>query len=71
MPEMDGYQTTRHIRQHERRQLATIPIVAFTANAMVEDRERCIAAGMNDYLSKPVSLQILREKLTRWLKPTA
>jgi CheY-like chemotaxis protein len=69
MPEMDGYQTTHHIRRHHRQQLAAIPIVALTANAMVEDRERCIAAGMNDYLSKPVSLQILRDKLSRWLQP--
>lgn len=70
MPEMDGYQCTRQIRAHPQPQLADIPIVALTANAMVEDRERCIAAGMNDYLSKPVSLQILREKLSRWLKST-
>lgn len=68
MPEMDGYQTTRHIRSHARQKLANIPIVALTANAMLEDRERCIAAGMNDYLSKPVSLQILRDKLSRWLQ---
>jgi len=70
MPEMDGYQTTQHIRRHKDRNLADIPIVALTANAMLEDRERCIAAGMNDYLSKPVSLQILRDKLGRWLQLT-
>jgi signal transduction histidine kinase len=67
MPEMDGYQATIQIRQNPRTPLAQIPIVALTANAMVEDRERCLAAGMNDYLSKPVTLQILREKLARWL----
>jgi two-component system, sensor histidine kinase len=69
MPEMDGYQTTQRIRELDQRELAAIPIVALTANAMVEDRERCIQAGMNDYLSKPVSLQILRDKLSRWLQP--
>jgi signal transduction histidine kinase/CheY-like chemotaxis protein len=71
MPEMDGYQTTQRIRRDERQTLATIPIVALTANAMTEDRERCLAAGMNDYLSKPVTLQILRDKLQRWLQSTS
>lgn len=69
MPEMDGYQCTQRIRRDERQQLASIPIVALTANAMREDREYCLAAGMNDYLSKPVTLQILRDKLQRWLHP--
>lgn len=69
MPEMDGYQTTAHIRRHRRTELAGIPIIALTANAMVEDRERCINAGMDDYLSKPITLNMLREKLTHWLSP--
>ncbi len=67
MPEMDGYQCTQRIRRDERAQLASIPIVALTANAMLEDREQCLAAGMSDYLSKPVTMQILRDKLQRWL----
>lgn len=55
MPEMDGLQATSHIRQHEQDNgLVGCPIVALTANAMQGDRERCIAAGMDDYLSKPV-----------------
>lgn len=71
MPELDGYQTSQRIRRDERQALARIPIVALTANAMSEDRERCLAAGMNDYLSKPVTLQTLRDKMHRWLQPTA
>ena len=71
MPELDGYQTTQRIRRDRRPALARIPIVALTANAMSEDRDRCLAAGMNDYLSKPVSLQILRDKMLRWLQPSA
>jgi signal transduction histidine kinase len=67
MPEMDGYQATAQIRRHPDKAIAQLPIIALTANAMVEDRERCLAAGMSDYLSKPVTLQLLREKIARWL----
>jgi signal transduction histidine kinase len=70
MPEMDGYQTSYHIRRDQRPLLANIPIIALTANAMLEDRERCLAAGMNDYLSKPVSLRTLHGKLGQWLVAT-
>lgn len=71
MPEMDGYQCTQRIRRDERAHLASIPIVALTANAMIEDREQCLAAGMSDYLSKPVTMQILHDKLQRWLSASA
>ncbi len=54
MPEMDGLQTTEAIRAHERGTGRRIPIVAFTAQAMDGDRERCLAAGMDAYVSKPV-----------------
>ena len=67
MPEMDGYQATARIRRLHPDSVASVPIIALTANAMVEDRERCLAAGMDDYISKPVTLQMLREKLARWL----
>jgi signal transduction histidine kinase/PleD family two-component response regulator len=54
MPEMDGFEATRAIRQSERRTSAHIPIVALTAHAMKDDHDRCLAAGMDAYLSKPV-----------------
>jgi response regulator RpfG family c-di-GMP phosphodiesterase len=64
MPEMDGFEATRRIRSSRH---AKIPIIAVTADAMLEDRDRCLRAGMNDYLSKPVELARLAEALSRWL----
>ena len=71
MPEMDGFEAAHQIRrrEHARGQAAHLPIVAMTANAMPEDRARCLAAGMDDYLSKPVQVQALRETLSRWSAP--
>ena len=66
MPELDGYQATRAIREAEAPE-ARATILAMTANAMEGDRERCLAAGMDDYLPKPVTLDALREALRRWL----
>ncbi|MDO9119630.1 MAG: response regulator [Nitrospira sp.] len=66
MPEMDGFEATRLIRLEERAGLH-LTIVAMTANAMVEDRERCLKAGMDDYLSKPVQSQGFADALSRWL----
>jgi len=68
MPVMDGYEATRRIRAsgHAR---ADIPIVALTANALSDDRQRCDAAGMNDYLPKPVTGDALAQVLRRHLGP--
>jgi PAS domain S-box-containing protein len=62
MPEMDGYEATRRLRAAG----CTSTIVAMTANAIKGDRERCIEAGMNDYLTKPIDLKVLRGILARW-----
>ncbi|NER81184.1 MAG: response regulator, partial [Leptolyngbya sp. SIO1D8] len=68
MPEMDGYEASRQIRagaagEHHR----AIPIIAMTANAMTGDRDKCLAAGMNDYLAKPIRPDALAEMLKKWL----
>ena len=65
MPELDGYETTQRIRG--RADCASIRIIAMTANAMRGESEKCIEAGMDDYLSKPVRLESLREMLVRWM----
>ena len=70
MPDMDGFAATRAIRLQESQRGNHIPIIAMTANAMQGDRERCLAAGMDDYISKPVSKQALKAALDRWLETT-
>lgn len=68
MPELDGYETTRQIRAgNAGEQYLDIPIVAMTANAMMGDKEKCLDAGMSDYLSKPIDSDKLRLKLHQWL----
>lgn len=71
MPEMDGYEATRAIRAMEGKQYQELPIVALTANAMKGDDEKCFAAGMSDYLSKPVTSEALVQMLEKWLPETA
>jgi CheY-like chemotaxis protein len=67
MPHMDGLDATKEIRNWERQRGSHIPIIAMTANAMASDRDNCLAAGMDDYMSKPVTYDQLSEVLSKWL----
>lgn len=69
MPEMDGYTATRAIREQEiRLGRPRIPIIAVTAHALVGERDKVLAAGMDDYMTKPVDMEALRRKLERWAR---
>ena len=68
MPEMDGYTATRLIREKEKAVGGHIPIIALTANAMKEDHEKCLASGMDDYLTKPFKREALSVLLNHWLR---
>lgn len=69
MPEMDGFEATRLIRREESKVLdRSIPIIAMTASAMSGDKERCLHAGMNDFIAKPVRKEMLEEMLETWLR---
>jgi len=69
MPQMDGLEATALIREFEAALPFRTPIAAITGNAMAGDKERFLASGMDDYLSKPFSVQGLTELVQRWLKP--
>ena len=71
MPEMDGYEATRTIRQSLTLVRTDLPVIAMTANAISGDKEKCLAVGMNDYISKPVKTDELFATLSRWLIPAA
>ncbi len=70
MPEMDGIEATRRIREREKSagDACRLPVIALTANSIEDERERCLAAGMDDYLSKPFSLADLQGTILPWLK---
>lgn len=67
MPEVDGIQCTRNIRDVDAKNGLHTPIVALTARAMTGDKEKCLAAGMDDYLAKPFTTAQLREVIGRWI----
>jgi two-component system, sensor histidine kinase and response regulator len=70
MPRLDGYSATQQLRDWERsQQRARTPIIALTANALSGDAEKCLAAGMDAYLSKPFTLQKLQAALAKWAAP--
>jgi two-component system sensor histidine kinase/response regulator len=71
MPVMDGFAATAEIRRHQQQQRGrarSLPIIAITANALQGDRESCLAAGMDDYLSKPFTQQALGQTISRWIR---
>jgi CheY-like chemotaxis protein len=67
MPQMDGYETTQAIRAQP--QWQSLPVIAMTANAMRGDRERALAAGMNDHIAKPINVNQMFATLARWVTP--
>jgi len=71
MPDMNGYEATESVREREGESGVHIPIIALTANAMKGDRELCLAAGMDDYLSKPIRKDQLEAVIRRWTGASA
>ena len=69
MPELDGYQLTAAIREHDDDAIRALPVVAITANALQGEGERCLEAGMDGYLTKPLAMSKLEAELANWLPP--
>jgi len=67
MPVMNGHQATKLIRQKEQGQGRRVPVIGVTAHALESDRELCLDAGMDDYMSKPISPELLEDKIRQWL----
>jgi CheY-like chemotaxis protein len=67
MPEMDGYETMRHIRADKR--FHSLPIIAVTAKALKDDREKCVEAGASDYMPKPIDNDRLVDLIRMWVAP--
>jgi len=69
MPEVDGYVATRQLRRLEKEseQSTRIPIIAMTAHALPGDREKCMDAGMDDYITKPINLNVVKTVIENWL----
>jgi len=67
MPVMNGHQATKLIRQKEQGQGHRVPVIGVTAHALESDRELCLDAGMDDYMSKPISPELLEDKIRQWL----
>lgn len=71
MPEMDGYEATKSIRKMKNHKINRVPIIAMTAHALKGDKEKCLAAGMDDYISKPIDLKEIEIKIEKWLGKSA
>jgi len=69
MPSMDGFEATRRVRENPA--WKDLPVIAMTANAMVGDREKALAAGMNDHIAKPIDVSHMFATLARWVRPAA
>jgi CheY-like chemotaxis protein len=70
MPELDGYSATELVRGNPSNPNRETPIIALTANALTGDREKCLSSGMNDFLTKPVKMEELTERLAHWIQKT-
>lgn len=68
MPKMDGVEATKRIRAMGRSDAKTIPIIAMTANAFAEDVKKCLEAGMNEHIAKPIEPELLYEVLEKWIE---